>query len=131
MLKLPNVKAHLDDQKVNLYWRYSGQIVFVFFFNSTERRKSNLLYEYQDTSPLLKPPMVDFDFISSLLDDLVVSLPLNETTPVTASKFTDLVFALRKANVTTLESLWQFNYACLPPTPSMDFLSREQCEKSQ
>ena len=75
--------------------------------------------------------MVDFDFISSLLDDLVLSLPLNETNPVTASKFTDLVFALRKAKVTTLESLWQFNYAYLPPTPSMDFLSREQCEKSQ
>ena len=105
--------------------------IYIYIFNSTERRKSNLLYEYQDTSPLLKPPMVDFDFASSLLDDLAVSLPLYETTPVTASKFTDLVFALRKAKLTTLESLWQFKYACLPPTPSMDFLSREQCEKLQ
>ena len=102
-----------------------------FCFFISERRRSNLLYEH--VSPIKELPVYDMDliYVSNLLTDLITALPLNETTPVTVAKFTDFVFALRKLSLSSMDSLWDVFYTCLPPTEYIDLFTKEQCEKSQ
>ncbi|XP_068740726.1 uncharacterized protein [Montipora capricornis] len=119
------------DIRLNLTLESTQWTGLFFDYELGERRRSNLLYEH--VSPIKELPVYDMDliYLSNLLTDLITALPLNETTPVTVAKFTDFVFALRKLNLSSVDSLWNVFYTCLPPTEYIDLFTKEQCEKSQ
>lgn len=107
-----------------IFWLH----VIVFSY-STETRKSNLLYEHND--PENSAPV--FESISqnaeAILEELITVLPINETKPITAVKFTSFVFSIRKLDVKALRDIWTRFYNCDEEEDS-EFTER-QCKKSQ
>lgn len=65
----------------------------------------------------------------AILEELITVLPLNETKPITAVKFTSLVFSVRKLNVKALRDIWTRFYNCDEEEDSE--FTEKKCKKSQ
>lgn len=99
-------------------------------FYRSERRKTCLLYEHTvpevDDEPVYED---NSQKVEAILEELITVLPINETKPITAAKFTSLVFAIRKLDVMALRNVWTQFYNC---DEEADMLYTErQCKKSQ
>lgn len=110
--------------------REIGTIFWLIVFSyPTETRKSNLLYEHND--PENSEPV--FESISqnaeAILEELITVLPINETKPITAVKFTSFVFSIRKLDVKALRGIWTRFYNCDEEEDSE--FTEKQCKKSQ
>ena len=105
------------------------QVSLTRFFDSTERRTSNLLYEH--SKPENSEPVYETDSqnAEAILEELITVLPINETKPITAIKFTNLVFSIRKLDVTSLRDVWTRFYNCDEQQESE--FTEKQCKKSQ
>lgn len=64
-----------------------------------------------------------------ILEELITVLPINETKPITAVKFTNLVFSIRKLDVKSLRDVWTRFYNC-EDEQEREF-AEKQCKKSQ
>lgn len=101
----------------------------ILFFHPTETRKSNLLYEHiapENSEPVYESTSQNAE---AILEELITVLPINETKPVTAVKFTSLVFSIRKLDVKALRDIWTRFYNCDEEEDSE--FTEKQCKKSQ
>lgn len=104
------------------------QVELLLFFHPTETRKSNLLYEHiapENSEPVFESTSQNAE---AILEELMIVLPINETKPITAVKFTSLVFSIRKLDVKTLRDIWTRFYNC--DEEDNEFTDK-QCKKSQ
>ena len=101
----------------------------LFYFRLTERRTSSLLYEH--TVPEEEEPVFEDNpqEVEAIFEDLITVLPINESKPITAAKFTTLVFAMRKLGVPALRDVWTQFYNC-DDGADMQY-SDKQCKKLQ
>ena len=64
-----------------------------------------------------------------VLEGLIKILPINETKPSTVTKFTRLVFSIRKLDVNALKNVWTRFYNC--DEQHEGEFTKKQCKKSQ
>lgn len=64
-----------------------------------------------------------------VLEGLIKILPINETKPSTVTKFTRLVFSIRKLDVNALKNVWTRFYNC--DEQQEGEFTKKQCKKSQ
>lgn len=92
-------------------------------------RKSCLLYEQSvrkdEVSEIVNE---NSQHAKALLEELVTVLPINESKPITAIKFTNLVFAIRKLDRSALSDMWTTFYNC---DDLETVLTENQCKKAQ
>jgi len=87
------------------------------------------LYEHiapESSEPVFKSTSQDAE---AILEELITVLPINETKPITAIKFTSLVFSIRKLDVKALRDIWTRFYNC-NKVEDGEF-TEKQCKKSQ